>query len=94
MRRLSLDERQQKKGYYRNMYRFAVKLNYYSLLLMSLLIMWLMYLYWARPEPDYYATNGLSAIQALTFLDSANYSSQPLLPPDRPSEMAAKVVNI
>lgn len=53
-----------------------------SLIINCLLVMGIYYLYINRPEPDYYATNGITPPVQLRSMLTRNYSSTALLPPD------------
>jgi intracellular multiplication protein IcmM len=47
-----------------------------------LLFLGIIYLYVRMPEPNYYATSGITLPIQLTAMNTPNYSAEPLLPPD------------
>ena len=54
-----------------------------SILFSLLLCVAISYCYFHQPEKQFYATNGITAPIPLAPLDTPNYSSNPLLPPDQ-----------
>jgi hypothetical protein len=50
------------------------------------------YVYHSRPDPDFYATNGVTAPIELTPMDAPNDTSAPLLPDDPESDDDNKVI--
>lgn len=94
MRKLTLSEVKNSKLYHVGGYRKKVKLLQYSLYLIMVEIVILVFMYLTRPEPLYFATNSASAIKPLDFLMEANYSSEALLPPDFPEELGIKALTV
>lgn len=50
------------------------------------------YLYFGQPEPEYYATSGVTPPILLTAMDSANYTTVPLLPEDDATEDITRAI--
>ncbi|TAL63500.1 MAG: phosphoesterase [Legionella sp.] len=73
-------------------YRRGLMALVFSLGLSCLLVLLIFNRYLARPNPDYYATNGALPPIMLTALPAPNMSSTSLLPPDPPNDERVKVI--
>lgn len=80
------------RNFHVNVYRRSVLALICSLGLSVVLGMLLFYMYIREPEPDYYATSGITPPVRLQSLSAPNESSQALLPPDPSSESGIKVI--
>ena len=69
----------QSKHFYVGTYRGALTALLISIALNVLLGLGIYYTYFNRPEPDFYATNGITAPVELNSMDAPNNSSNPLL---------------
>ena len=75
----------QRKGFYVTSYRVSLFLLLCSLILSSVFIVLIFYIYLREPEPGYYATNGVTPLVQLRALPAPNNSSAALLAPDPPA---------
>lgn len=80
------------KFFYVRTYRRICTLVLVSLMVSVFLLLLIIYFYLNIPNPDYYATNGVTAPIPLRELDKANQLSSPLLPPDPMIENQTKVI--
>jgi len=80
------------KFFYVRTYRRVCTLIIISLMMSVFLIVLIIHFYLNRPEPDYYATNGVTAPVLLNALDTANKLTSPLLPPDQIISNQTKVI--
>lgn len=92
MSRAAWDTIKKSKRFYINTYRKAGSFLLFSLVFNVLLGLAIFYVYFNRPEPDYYATYGGTAPVQLTAMGSANDTSEPLLPDDSIDDEGIKVV--
>jgi intracellular multiplication protein IcmL len=68
-----------RKSFYRDHYHNMSTLLIGVLLLIIICNLFILYLYIARPIPDFYATSMDGKLVLLTPLDTPNYSSKPLI---------------
>ncbi|KTD21065.1 type IVB secretion system protein IcmM/DotJ [Legionella londiniensis] len=80
------------KGFYVRTYRSSIRVLVISIFLNLILGVLIYYTYFSRPEPDFYATNGVTPPVQLTPLDQPNYTSEPLLPDEVETETDNKVI--
>lgn len=90
MSRVSIQDRQAQKHYYREHFRLTVKLLMYSFLLMVILSVLIIFYYISKPTPDYYATNSSGFIRSLKAMNAPNESSTALLKPEPVEEVQMK----
>ena len=69
-----------------NVYRRALSVLIFSLLLSVLIIILISYMYLHEPERDYYATSGITPPIKLQSRATPNMTSQPLLGADPPMD--------
>ena len=72
-------------GFYVNGFRIGVLLLLCTLFLNIFFAVAIALRYLSEPEPEYYATNGVTALVQLTALMEPNKSSVALLEPDPPT---------
>ncbi len=70
------------KDFYRGMYRRLCTWIIFSVLLNIILLILIGYFYENRHESVFYATNGTTSPISLQALNTPNYSTEYLLPPD------------
>ena len=80
------------KSFYVTTFRRASKFLVLSMFLNILLGLGIAYFYLHQPKRQYFATNGITLPVELTALNSRNYSSEALLPPDPVSEIEVKAI--
>lgn len=80
------------KSFYIRTYRSGLIALVLSSFINLFLSVALYYVYFDRPERDYYATSGVTPPILLTALDSPNHTSVPLLPDDDGIEEDAKLI--
>lgn len=80
------------KFFYVKSYRILASLIIASSMLSVLLCLAIIYYYFAQPVTTFYATSGITPPVQLTPLNTANYSSQALLPPDPANDDDNKVI--
>lgn len=76
----------QSKVFYVQGYRLGISILVGSVLLSTLFALSIYFIYLREPEPDYYATNGVTPLVQLKALSAPNNSSVALLEPD-PAEV-------
>lgn len=86
MARLSLDEIKNQKNFYRNHYYGVMTTLLVSLVVNLGLTAAIIYNYLTQLPPKFYATSGVKAPIALSYLEQPNTSTTYLLPPDPPEE--------
>ncbi|WP_133128942.1 type IVB secretion system protein IcmM/DotJ [Legionella nagasakiensis] len=79
MSRVAWDLIKNSKHFYVDTYRKAITFLLFSTVLNVFLGMGIYYAYFNLPEPDFYATSGVTPPVMLTSLDEPNYTSVPLL---------------
>lgn len=72
----------QNKAFYVRGYRLGLSLFLSSVVLSTIFALMIFYVYLKEPEPEYYATSGVTPLVKLTGLPTPNYSSVALLEPD------------
>ncbi len=72
------------KNFHVHIYRRGLAILLCSAALNCILGVALFYVYISEPEPDYYATSGITPPVALNALLEPNWSAQALLEPDPP----------
>lgn len=82
----------QSKRFYVNTYRRAGSALFVSVAINLFLGFAVYYIYFNRPEPDFYATSGITPPIMLTAMDAANETSVALLAPDPDDESDIKVI--
>jgi intracellular multiplication protein IcmM len=82
----------QNRLFYVNSYRNVLFLLICSVILSTLFIVMIFYIYLRTPEPDYYATNGVTPLVQLKALIASNESSTALLEPDPATVVREKVI--
>ena len=87
MRKIKRNEVIAKKTFYRDNYRRGLKMLFFSLLVTLFLLGSIFYKIDNSPEPDFYATNGISAPLRLKALEQPNEQSRFLLEPDPSDDM-------
>ncbi|MGC1182511.1 type IVB secretion system protein IcmM/DotJ [Legionella sp.] len=75
-----------------NIYRRGLVILIISLVLSCILGILLFYLYFEKPERDYYATNGVTPPVKLKSMMTSNKTSRALLDPDPPTDLEEKVI--
>lgn len=90
MRQENLSEKKNRKGFYVSGFRLSVSLLMVSVILNLGLSAGIQNRLVRIPEPNFYATDGISAPILLNPLKAPNESSTPLLPDDLPEEMAPR----
>lgn len=68
-----------RKNFYRDYYRRVCIALWFSLLLIAVLSLMIIYLEIVRPTPDFYATSNDGKLVPLTPMETPNYSSKPLI---------------
>ncbi|HVT62358.1 MAG TPA: type IVB secretion system protein IcmM/DotJ [Legionellaceae bacterium] len=80
------------KRFYIRTYRGSVTATVISVIFNVLLGIGIFYVYYIRPEPDYYATYGETPPVPLIAMDEPNYSSHPLLADDSNQDSDVRTV--
>ena len=80
------------KRFYVNTYRRSGTALIFSILLNIFLVVVIGYIYFNEPEPDFYATSGITPPVKMTSLDEPNYTSVPLLADEPESEDETRVI--
>ena len=94
MKKMTFDEMQMRKNYYRDRYRSLVKWNLLSVLAILIQCTLVAFLYFIKSDSTYYATNDQSVISPLRAYAKPNYTNQALLAPDLPEETGVGVISI
>lgn len=94
MSRAAWHAKKDSKGFYLTLYRKSVKFLLVSLGSNVALSYLAVHMFFIRPEPIYFSTNGATPPVQLTALDTANESSVALLPedPDKSKPAAIKLI--
>lgn len=82
----------QNKNFNIHVYRRGITALIVSLGLSSIFVLLMFYAYSIEPEPDYYATNGITPPIKLKPLLVPNNSSTALLEPDPPNDNETRVI--
>ena len=82
MSRTDWELKKKSKNFYVNTYRKASFALAVSSILNIIFGLGIYYAYFNQPEPDFYATSGIIAPVQLTYMNSPNQTSKPLLEPD------------
>lgn len=82
----------QDKNFNVNVYRRGIISLIVSLGLSCIIVLLMFYTYITEPEPDYYATNGMTPPIKLQLLLAPNLTSTALLPPDPPDDDGVRVI--
>ncbi len=82
MSRVQWDIIKQTTSFHINGYRLGVSLLVGSLILNTIFCVLIFYSHFTQPEPEYYATNGITALVQLDALPEPNNSPKALLAPD------------
>jgi len=82
----------QSNRFYVDTYRRGITALLVSLILNAFLAMGIYYVYFGQPEPDYYATDGITPPVQLTAMDQPNDSPNPLLANDQNDNENSKSV--
>ena len=90
MRHENLIEKKGRRGFYSRGFQKAVSVLLGSVILNLVLSAAIHSRLVKIPQPDFYATDGVSALVSLTPLNVPNRSSIPLLPDDLPEEISLK----
>lgn len=90
MRKITLREKKNQKGFYSTGFRYSVNVLLFSLILNFVLTAAIHNRLLHIPSTSFYSTDGVSEPMRLTPLDAPNESSQPLLPDDPPEEMGIR----
>ncbi len=80
------------KRFYVSTYRKAGSALVISILINLMLGLAVYYTYFTRPEPDFYATSGMTPPIQLTYMDERNNTSVPLLASDQDDDYNNKVI--
>ena len=80
------------KNFYVHTYRKAGSFLLLSITLNLIFGVLFYFLYFSQPEPDYYATSGVTSPVKLTRLDSPNKTSVPLLASEPENDEPPKVI--
>ncbi len=83
---------QQNKNFNVHIFRRGLTALIVSLGLSCIIVLLMFYTYLREPEPDYYATDGITPPIQLQPLLDANNSSTWLLPPDPPNDDSVRVI--
>lgn len=92
MGRETWDTIKQSKAFYIRTYRKGGTFVIVSLLVNLLLSLAIYYVHFHQPNPDFYATSGITPPIQLTALNAPNDSSTPLLEPDPATEDETRVI--
>ncbi|ASQ45262.1 type IVB secretion system protein IcmM/DotJ [Legionella clemsonensis] len=92
MGRETWDTIKRSKAFYIRTYRKGGTFVIVSLIINILLSLLIYYIHFNQPEPDFYATSGITPPIQLTPLNAPNYSSTPLLEPDPTNEDETRVI--
>lgn len=76
----SLEQIKLRKNFYRDCFHRAIKILWFSCILIAALIALIIFFALTRPEASYYATSAAGKITKLTALRQPNYSPTPLIP--------------
>lgn len=90
MRRESYEEIKAHKNFYRNSFRKTTKVLIISVFLNIVCLIGIFYKFLTLPDPDFYATNGVTAPIPLKSMNAPNMTSQSLLEEDQPDEITVK----
>ena len=82
----------QDKNFNVNVFRRGIIALIVSLGLTCIIVLLMFYTYIREPEPDYYATNGITPPVMLHSMAAANESSTWLLPPDPPNDNSEREI--
>lgn len=82
----------QSKNFHVNIYRRGLTALIISMILSCAMGCGIFYLYLREPEPDFYATSGITPPIKLNPLPEANNLSEALLPPDPQAENEEKKI--
>lgn len=85
MSRTEWDVIRRKPGFYIQGFRYGVLFLLSLLLLNGVMVLIIAFQYLRQPEPEYYATNGVTSIVKLDAMSKPNNSSVALLEPDPPT---------
>ena len=80
------------KGFYINTYRKTGYILLFSIIVNLIFVFSIYYIYFNQSINDFYATSGMTSPIKLTFLDSPNNTSSPLLANDPETENENKVI--
>lgn len=92
MARENWDTIKRSKFFYVQTYRRTGSFLIISLAVNIVLILLVYYLYFNQPEPDFYATSGITPPILLKVLNEPNNTSVPLLPPDPVGENEERII--
>lgn len=92
MGRETWDTIKRSKAFYIRTYRKGGTFVIVSLIINMLLSVLIYYIHFNQPEPDFYATSGITPPVQLTPRDAPNNSSTPLLEPDPVNEDETRVI--
>ncbi|KTC86357.1 type IVB secretion system protein IcmM/DotJ [Legionella brunensis] len=92
MGRETWDTIKNSKAFYIRTYRKGATFVIVSLLINLLLSLAIYYVHFNQPDPDFYATSGITPPIMLTPLKTPNYSNTPLLEPDPINDDETRVI--
>ncbi|CEK11407.1 type IVB secretion system protein IcmM/DotJ [Legionella hackeliae] len=92
MGRETWDTIKRSKAFYIRTYRKAGTFVIVSLMLNIVLSLLIYYIHFNQPEPDFYATSGITPPVQLNPLNTPNYSGTPMLEPDPVNEDETRII--